>query len=97
MRHPVESTLGTGIWTSFPSATLFSLTLGADLPWADCLYPGNLRFSADGNLTRLFVYSYLHSLFHPLQRRSRVAFAGPWNAPLPSVPEGTNPKLRYAA
>ncbi len=50
----------------------------------DDLYPGNLRFSADGNLTRLFVYLYLHSLFHPLQHTSQCTFCGPWNAPLPS-------------
>ena len=46
---------GIGIFTDFPSTTRFRLALGADLPGADCLYPGNLRFSADGNLTRLFV------------------------------------------
>ncbi len=61
------------------------------------LYPGNLRFSADGNLTRLFVYLYLHSLFHPLQLPSRVTFSGPWNAPLPSDDYSPNPKLRYTA
>ena len=44
-----------GIFTVFPSTTLFSLALGADLPYADCLYVGNLRFSADGDLTRLCV------------------------------------------
>ena len=32
--------------TCCPSATLFSLTLGPDLPWEDQLYPGNLRHSA---------------------------------------------------
>ena len=48
------------------------LALGADLPWEDDLYPGNLRFSAEGNPTLLFVYSYLHSLFHPLQEPSQI-------------------------
>ena len=55
MRPAFESTEGPGIWTGFPSATRFRLALGADLPWADCLYPGNLMFSADGNPTRLCV------------------------------------------
>ena len=36
----------TGISTSCPSTTLFSLALGPDLPRADQLYPGNLRYSA---------------------------------------------------
>ena len=37
---------GTGISTCCPSATLFSLTLGPDLPRADQLYSGNLGYSA---------------------------------------------------
>ena len=37
---------GTGISTCCPSTTLFSLALGPDLPRADQLYPGNLRYSA---------------------------------------------------
>jgi hypothetical protein len=53
--HPIEIIGCTGILTSFPSATLFSLALGADLPWEDYLYPGNLRFSAGRDLTSLFV------------------------------------------
>ena len=36
----------TGISTCCPSATLFSLALGPDLPRADQLYPGNLGYSA---------------------------------------------------
>ncbi len=86
MRHPFETCKGTGIFTSFPSTTTFVLALGADLPWADDLYPGNLRFSADGDLTRLFVYLYLHSLFHPLQLPFQATFVGLWNAPLPTYP-----------
>ena len=35
--------------------TTFVLALGADLPWEDYLYPGNLRFSAGRDLTSLFV------------------------------------------
>ena len=36
----------TGISTCCPSATTLVLTLGPDLPRADQLYPGNLRYSA---------------------------------------------------
>ena len=43
----------TGISTSCPSTTLFSLALGPDLPRADQLYPGNLRYSAERILTFL--------------------------------------------
>ena len=35
-----------GISTCCPSATPFGLALGPDLPRADQLYPGNLRYSA---------------------------------------------------
>ena len=55
MRPALEYIKGSGLWTGFPSTTTFVLALGADLPWEDCLYSGNLRFSADGNLTRLCV------------------------------------------
>ena len=37
----------------YPSATLFSLTLGPDLPWADEPSPGNLRLSTARILTLL--------------------------------------------
>ena len=43
----------TGISTCCPSDTLFSLSLGPDLPRADQLYPGNLRYSAVRILTLL--------------------------------------------
>ncbi len=36
----------TGISTCCPSTTAFALALGPDLPRADQLYPGNLRYSA---------------------------------------------------
>ena len=42
-----------GISTCYPSATLFSLTLGPDLPWADEPSPGNLRLSMAWILTML--------------------------------------------
>ena len=42
----VLSYRSTGISTCCPSATSFDLALGPDLPRADQLYPGNLRYSA---------------------------------------------------
>ena len=36
----------TGISTCYPSTTPLGLALGPDLPRADQLYPGNLRYSA---------------------------------------------------
>ena len=42
----VLSYRGAGIFTCCPSDTLFSLSLGPDLPRADQLYPGNLGYSA---------------------------------------------------
>ena len=42
---------GTGISTCCPSTTSFDLALGPDLPRADQLYPGNLRYSAERILT----------------------------------------------
>ena len=43
----------TGISTSCPSTTSFDLALGPDLPRADQLYSGNLRYSAGRILTFL--------------------------------------------
>ncbi len=43
----------TGISTCYPSTTSFDLALGPDLPRADQLYPGNLRYSAVRILTSL--------------------------------------------
>ena len=44
----VLSYCSTGISTCCPSDTLFSLSLGPDLPGADQLYSGNLGYSATG-------------------------------------------------
>ena len=41
----------TGICTCYPSTTSFDLALGPDLPRADQLYSGNLRYSAKRILT----------------------------------------------
>ena len=75
--HPIAQSLpgGTGLSTSCPSPTLFSLGLGPHLPWADEPSPGNLRFSAGGIRTLLFAYSYRHSLFYSLHPSLQKNFA----------------------
>ena len=55
---PVSHTLfkyiySAGIFTCYPSATPFGLTLGPDLPWADEPSPRNLRLSTARILTLL--------------------------------------------
>ena len=75
-------THSTGISTCCPSTTSFDLALGPDLPRADQLYSGNLRYSADRILTYLSLlipaFSLLNSpLLLSVQLR-RVK-----NAPLP--------------
>ena len=66
----------TGISTCYPSTTSFDLALGPDLPRADQLYSGNLRYSAVRILTLLSLlipaFSLLNSprlLTVPLHRR----------------------------
>ena len=49
----VLSYRSTGISTCYPSTTPFGLALGPDLPRADQLYSGNLRYSAGRILTFL--------------------------------------------
>ena len=46
LRPHIALNNGTGILTSFPSATAFALTLGADSPYADERCVGNLGLSA---------------------------------------------------
>ena len=55
LRPPFAIHSSTGILTRFPSATLLSLTLGADSPCADDRCAGNLGLRADGLFTRLIV------------------------------------------
>ena len=49
----VLSYCSTGISTCCPSTTALALALGPDLPRADQLYPGNLRYSALKILTSI--------------------------------------------
>ena len=78
----VLSYCSTGISTCCPSATALALALGPDLPRADQLYPGNLRYSAERILTFLsllipaFSLRYTPQLLPVLLRRVS-------NAPLP--------------
>jgi hypothetical protein len=51
LRPPIASLVGAGILTSFPSATTFVLTLGADSPCADERGAGNLGLSASRPFT----------------------------------------------
>ena len=55
LRPPIARPQSTGILTCFPSATLFSLALGADSPCVDDRCAGNLGLWADGLFTRLIV------------------------------------------
>jgi hypothetical protein len=52
IRPPIALRDGAGILTSFPSATAFALTLGADSPYADERGVGNLALTASGLFTR---------------------------------------------
>ena len=74
---------GTGISTSYPSATTFVLTLGPDLPWVDQLDPGNLRHSA------YMILTYI-SLLIP-------AFSLPFRPRLLALPLRPNGMLLYPA
>ena len=72
----------TGISTCCPSATSFDLALGPDLPRADQLYSGNLRYSAVRILTLLSLLIPAFSL-HSTPLRLPVQLRRAVNAPLP--------------
>ena len=57
----------TGISTCYPSTTTFVLALGPDLPRADQLYSGNLRYSAGRILTFLSLLIPAFSLLYSPQ------------------------------
>ena len=85
---------GTGISTSCPSPTTVVLGLGPDLPWADEPSPGNLGLSTGRFLACLSLLIPAFSLLYsppvlPLWLQP-VHYA-----PLPLIPFGTNPKLRW--
>ena len=72
----------TGISTCYPSTTSFDLALGPDLPRADQLYPGNLRYSAWRILTSISLLIPAFSLLNA-PRLLPVTLRRPKNAPLP--------------
>ena len=72
----------TGISTCYPSTTSFDLALGPDLPRADQLYSGNLRYSAGRILTFLSLLIPAFSLLtNPLLLPVQLRLGK--NAPLP--------------
>ena len=73
----------TGISTCYPSTTSFDLALGPDLPRADQLYSGNLRYSAGRILTFLSLLIPAFSL-HTTPLLLTVQLRRGKNAPLPT-------------
>ena len=63
----ILGTHSTGISTCYPSTTSFDLALGPDLPRADQLYSGNLRYSAGRILTFLSLLIPAFSLLYSPQ------------------------------
>ena len=78
----------TGISTCCPSTTPFGLALGPDLPGADQLYPGNLRYSAWRIPTSISLLIPAFSL-HSAPRLLPVPLLRPVNAPLPIISDST--------
>ena len=78
----VLSYCSTGISTCCPSATTLVLALGPDLPRADQLYPGNLRYSAERIPTSLSLLIPAFSLRYTPQLLP-VLLRCVSNAPLP--------------
>ena len=72
----------TGISTCYPSTTSFDLALGPDLPRADQLYSGNLRYSVGRILTFLSLLIPAFSLQNTPQLLP-VLLHRVFNAPLP--------------
>ena len=82
-RVPTVLTIcSTGISTCCPSATTLVLALGPDLPRADQLYPGNLRYSAERIPTSLSLLIPAFSLRYTPQLLT-VLLRCVSNAPLP--------------
>ena len=77
-----HSSVLTQYTTCCPSATSFDLALGPDLPRADQLYPGNLRYSAIRILTLFSLLIPAFSLQYSPQLLS-VLLLPVFNAPLP--------------
>ena len=74
----------TGISTCYPSTTSLDLALGPDLPRADQLYSGNLRYSANRILTYFSLLIPAFSLLNS-PRLLPVTLRRVKNAPLPII------------
>ena len=84
----VLSYCSTGISTCCPSATTLVLALGPDLPRADQLYPGNLRYSAERIPTSLSLLIPAFSLPDTPQLLT-VLLRRVSNAPLPILTDSS--------
>ena len=84
----VLSYCSTGISTCCPSATTLVLALGPDLPRADQLYPGNLRYSAERIPTSLSLLIPAFSLLNS-PRLLSVPLLRVNNAPLPIISDSS--------
>ena len=82
----------TGISTCYPSTTSFDLALGPDLPRADQLYSGNLRYSANRILTYFSLLIPAFSLLNS-PRLLTVTLRRVKNAPLPNHQPCASPTL----
>ena len=82
----------TGISTCCPSTTSFDLALGPDLPRADQLYSGNLRYSANRILTYFSLLIPAFSLLNS-PRLLTVTLRRVKNAPLPNHQPCASPTL----
>ena len=69
--HTQTVASGTGILTCLPSTTPFGLALGTDLPCADELNAGNLRFSAR-LIPTVVIATYADKVFSTRSRLSPV-------------------------
>ena len=94
LRQRITHKGGTGISTSCPSPTTSVLGLGPDLPWADEPSPGNLGLSTAVFLALLSLLIPAFSLLHRPPLLS-LRLQPMHYAPLPLIPFGTNPKLRW--
>ena len=94
LRQRVTHKGGTGISTSYPSPTTIVLGLGPDLPWADEPSPGNLGLSTAAFLALLSLLIPAFSLLHRPPLLS-LRLQPMHYAPLPLIPSGMNPKLRW--
>jgi hypothetical protein len=88
---PIAPVGGSGILTGFPSPTPFGLGLGTDLPCADRLDAGNLRFSARRVLTCV-IATYADKVFSTRSRLSPPLRVRPFGTS--SLPVECSPTIK---